>query len=82
MHRALQLDHIAVDMLYIYHLLVCREDLLGAEVRLYAERPDSSGEWAEARIMALGANDDHPTEGMFSHKLVCDGGVCLKYCPP
>ena len=56
-------------MLHDDHMLVCREDLLGAEVRLYIDNSDSTEEWAEARILALGASEGHPTEGMFTYKI-------------
>lgn len=55
--------------------MVCRENLLGVEVRLCINDSDNIEDWAEARILAVGANADHPTEGRFSRKLLCDGSV-------
>lgn len=52
--NSLTIDHI---------LLVCREVLLGAEVRLYSDNPDNTGEWAEARVLTLGAGKHNLTEG-------------------
>eukprot|EP01043_Picozoa_sp_COSAG02_P023727 COSAG02_NODE_1275_length_13506_cov_8.845603_7_plen_98_part_00 len=57
------------------HTLGCREALLGAEVRLCMDDSDNIEDWAEARILAVGTNEDHPTEGRFSHKLPYDGSV-------